>query len=286
MDNIPGTGTVLITGGTSGLGLHLTKIFLKNGFTVVAVGRRHINITGCGDKFRSVKADFSDLVGTARIIRELCRSLSFDLVINNAGILSPPRYTSTQDGFEYTFQVNFLSHVLINEIIISEKPDSLPLMIAAVTSPVYKLIKVVDNKFFEKKHYRSFGAYSYSKLYLAMMCCHFSEKYHDKKITCISFDPGVFRSGIYRMRSRFFGRLYRIAAPIMKNPEKVADALFSTLTGSNLTDQGIYDIRGNIIFLPEYDPRATALLWDKCYDAIGPLIKDPLMTGSSQRACK
>ena len=36
--------TILVTGGTSGLGLELVRIFLKKGYSVVTTGRQQINM--------------------------------------------------------------------------------------------------------------------------------------------------------------------------------------------------------------------------------------------------
>ena len=43
------------------------------------------------------------------------------MLINNAGVMACPKWT-TQNGFEYQFQVNYLSHYLLTRILLlSEK---------------------------------------------------------------------------------------------------------------------------------------------------------------------
>ena len=113
--------TILITGGTSGLGLALVRSFLKKGCYVVATGRQNGTIDDNSGRFKLIKVDFSSLRKTADAIKSICRDNQFDLVVNNAGVLSPPDFMLTEDGNEYTFQVNFLAHLLINEIIVRNR---------------------------------------------------------------------------------------------------------------------------------------------------------------------
>ncbi len=139
IDENPWAGTVLITGGTSGLGLELVRLFLAKGFSVVATGRKALTLQGYERSFHLFCIDFSDLQKTADITNQICGIYNFDIVIDNAGILSPENFTSTMDGLEYTYQVNYLAHLLMNEIIIKKHDISKPLKIAAVTSPVYRI---------------------------------------------------------------------------------------------------------------------------------------------------
>jgi NAD(P)-dependent dehydrogenase (short-subunit alcohol dehydrogenase family) len=258
------TKSILITGGTSGLGKELVKQFLKSGYLVVTTGRQSLEISGYEDKFKLIHVDFSDLKQTALTFRKICETYRFDLVINNAGILSSPNLTKTGDGLEYTFQVNFLSHLLINEIILNSHKTGNPVIIASITSPVYKLAKRDLSIPQDEKNYTSFNAYSESKLYLALMCKYLPVKYADFNLTCIGFDPGVFSSGIFRMRSPVFRFLYRIAAPFMRNPEKVAGVLAGLLMSNEISNGSIYDIKKKKRYISGIDTAAEARFWVDC----------------------
>lgn len=263
---------VLITGGTSGLGLKLVKLFLNQGFHVVATGRQEISLQGFEDRFKLFKVDFTDLRDTACTICDICKTFRFDYIVNNAGILSPKEYTETDDGLERTFQVNFLAHLLVNEIIIRNQPDSVPLRIVATTSPIYKLAKAEPFAVSDKKGYRSFKAYSYSKLFISMMCQYLPAKYQNKQLTCFSFDPGVFSSGIFRMQNPFLRYLYRVAAPFMRNPGNVALALYKTLVNPNIENGAVYDIRGRAKYLPRTGLTEDESFWRKFYNLIEPAL--------------
>jgi NAD(P)-dependent dehydrogenase (short-subunit alcohol dehydrogenase family) len=264
IENSSGTGTILITGGTSGLGKELVIKFLKMGFLVVAAGRQSLKIPGFEERFELIQTDFSDLRQTRTIFSRLCATHRFDLVINNAGILSPPRFTTTADGLEYTFQVNFLSHLLINEIILKNHKTSDPLIIASVTSPVYRLVRQNLSFQNDEKSYGSFKAYSESKLYLALMGKYLTAEYPDIKLTCISFDPGVFSSGIFRMKAPVFKFLYKVASPFMRRPVKVAEVLAGLIMSNDLHNGRIYDIKKRIRYLNETDSLSEDRFWGDC----------------------
>jgi NAD(P)-dependent dehydrogenase (short-subunit alcohol dehydrogenase family) len=263
------SGNILITGGTSGLGLELVRIFLNKGYYVVATGRQPIVMPGFEDKFRLFKVDFSNLKQCATTFRQICDLFRFDLIINNAGILSPPEFTLTSDGYEYTFQVNFLAHLLLNEMIVSKQRDASPLKIAAVTSPAYRLAGAEMSSSQSKSGYKPLKAYSESKLFLALMCRHLALKYHDEKISFISFDPGTFSSGIYRMQGSIFRSLYRIAAPFMRKPSTVATSLSEILDENNLLNGALYNLKKRTTYLSEPDSSVIETFWADCDEKIG-----------------
>lgn len=260
---------ILITGGTSGLGYQLVIAFLKKGYHVVATGRKEVSIPEYSEKFSFYKVDFSDLGTTAHIFSQIAEAHQFDILINNAGVLSPPKRAVTSDGMEYTFQVNFLAHLLADEIIIRRQPTGKPLRIASITSPVYKLSRLDTEN---GSGYRPLKAYSESKLYLALMSERLSDKHINKSITAFSFDPGVFGSGIYRMQGRFFSILYMIAKPFMRSPENVAGTLSEIVTADNISANVIYHLNKHESRIPVYDKNVTDVFWKDCYEKIRPFL--------------
>ena len=263
---------ILITGGTSGLGLELVKIFLDKGFFVVATGRQLIDLPGYEDRFKLYRLDFCDLKHTVRSVRNICETHDLTYIINNAGILSPPDFTSTINGFEYTFQINFLSHLLINEIVL-QKTSNRPVKIAAITSLVYKLSKISLGDQQVKKDYRPLKAYSDSKLFLALMCKYLSAKYQDLNLSCFSYDPGVFSSGIYRMQHNWFRKMYSIAAPYMRKPEKVAAILAELLISYDICNGAIYNTRKKARQISVGEPEVFDYFWRNIYDKIKPYME-------------
>jgi NAD(P)-dependent dehydrogenase (short-subunit alcohol dehydrogenase family) len=263
---------ILITGGTSGLGIELVKLFLKKGNAVIALGRQMVEFPEYGNTFKLFQVDFSDLNQVAVITRTISEGYDINVIINNAGILSPPDYKSTIDGLEYTFQVNFLSHLLINEIIIGRKKDCGHLTIANVTSPVYRMPGTEMMVQSGESGYNPVKAYSSSKLCLTQICKFLDNSRAEFNLVCFSYDPGTFSSGIFRMQKRWFRTLYNIASPFMRSPLKVAKVLSEIITEDEIENGMIYNVRKRTRLNPEIDEDKRKAFKKACYELIDPLI--------------
>ena len=263
---------ILITGGTSGLGLELVRLFLQEGYNVVATGRQRIILPGFEERFTLYNVDFADLKQVAAVANQICNNHSFSFIVNNAGILSPPEYTQTIDGLEYTFQINFLAHLLINNIILNGIDDERQARIVSVTSPVYRFAAHGTGLRTGSDDYRPMRSYSASKLYAAMMCEFLCSRHEDQNLQCFSFDPGTFSSGIYRMQKGWFKVMYRIAAPFMRSPRRVARALKELMQDDNILNGMVYDSLKRRSSLPKMDKNITDAIINYCYELIDPFL--------------
>lgn len=266
-------GKVLITGGTSGLGYELVKFFLREGYDVFATGRNQSRLIDSGERLHFVKVDFSDLADVKKSIQCLLdNGTRFDIVINNAGVLSPSEFTLTGNYVEYSFQVNFLSHLLLDELIVRGKSDIDPLTVVSVTSPVYKYV-APDYKIPEISRYRPFKVYAESKLYLLLIGEHLHKKYPEKDMRFIGYDPGTFSSGIYRMQKSWFQKMYRVAAPFMRSPLKVAKNLGEILEQNEIITGAIYRRKDSYRILNNIDKELIENFMTNCYDMIESFIR-------------
>lgn len=122
IDDIPDlTGRrAVITGVTGGLGLHTAIGLACKGASLVVTARdaaraedavARINRAAPGADIDVVTLDLADLADTKRAAAEVAQTYDrIDLLINNAGIMFPPRQTSTVDGFELQMGTNHLGH--------------------------------------------------------------------------------------------------------------------------------------------------------------------------------
>jgi NAD(P)-dependent dehydrogenase (short-subunit alcohol dehydrogenase family) len=266
MDNpVTRTKAVLITGGTSGFGLELARVLLNRDWMVVVTGRTLPSLQTKEHRFSFFKVDFSNLEETAKVVRQICKYHSFDVIVDNAGVLSPPDYTLTADNLEYTYQVNFLAQFLLNELIIRNAPKDHPLKIAAIISPVYKYAGTDLITRPGKIDYQPHKAYSKSKLYLALMCSYLPSKVRNPELHCFSFNPGVFRSGIYRTQSPWFRLMYKVAAPLMRSPRNNAARLADLLEENSVRNGSIYNSRKKFTSVPIVERTIYDLFWKECY---------------------
>lgn len=231
---------ILITGGTSGLGFELAKLFCKANYNVWITGRSLKAGLPEGMRLHFLRTDFADLRQTENVVKQLLgEGISFDVIVNNAGVLGPPSYTTTKDGFEYTFQINFLAHLLVNNLILSEHVPGKPVTLAIVTSPVYRVVDP-DFRIPDGSKYFSYEMYSLTKHYLLLAGDYMKKKYNNQNIRLIKFNPGVFGSGIYRTKQNWFQFLYRIAAPFMRSASKPAGLLYELIHEPHLREDIVY----------------------------------------------
>ena len=108
----------LITGATDGVGRATATELARKGFAVVLAARNEAKAETVTNEIAATTGSpdidyiIADL-GSLTQIRQLSETFKqryprLDALINNAGILMPAR-AMTEDGYETTFQVNYLS---------------------------------------------------------------------------------------------------------------------------------------------------------------------------------
>jgi NAD(P)-dependent dehydrogenase (short-subunit alcohol dehydrogenase family) len=172
-----------------------------------------------GTGLEAIFCDLAKLNSVVDLVEQLRqKNAKFDILINNAGILSPPAYTETSDGFEISYQVNFLSHVLLTRLMLKNNLLSDALVIN-MSSPIYTRGRIPLEENLQPNSYSIFQDYANSKLFMALL----SEQLASEGVRGFSFNPGTFRSGIYRSQKDWFHHLYRVAAPFMISSRNVAE---------------------------------------------------------------
>jgi short-subunit dehydrogenase len=124
-------------------------------------------------------------------------------------------------------------------MIVKARKSVNPILIISVTSPVYKYVKP-DFTFPEQKNFHSFRTYSESKVYILFIAEYLAKKYAGRNIKYFGLNPGIFSSGISRMKKKWFQRMYRIGAPFMRKPGKIADSLMAILEENKFINGKIY----------------------------------------------
>ena len=132
--------TVLVTGGSSGVGEAACEGFAAAGATVYmlardydravrAIGRIESRLPVSGGTVKLELCDLSDLSEVRRFAESFqARFDRLDLLVNNAGVL-PRERTHTSDGVELTFATNVLGPFLLTSLL-------LPALLAAEPSRV------------------------------------------------------------------------------------------------------------------------------------------------------
>jgi NAD(P)-dependent dehydrogenase (short-subunit alcohol dehydrogenase family) len=116
--------TIVITGGTSGIGEVAAQALAQMGAHIVLVARNksradatlaRLRRSGPGAVHSVYLADLTRLAEMKRLAAEIAnREPPIDVLINNAGALFGTRRL-TEDGLEYTFALNHMSYFVVTE---------------------------------------------------------------------------------------------------------------------------------------------------------------------------
>lgn len=108
---------IIVTGGTSGIGLHTAQILIEKGCRVYEFSRRE---TGADPRVRHVQADVTDEMQiNAAVLSVLEKEGHIDVVVNNAGfgISGAVEFTDTREA-QKQFDVNFFGMVRVNHAVL------------------------------------------------------------------------------------------------------------------------------------------------------------------------
>lgn len=126
-DQIPDlTGRrALVTGANSGIGLVEARELARHGADVVLAVRNTEAGEAAADRIRrtgargAVSVERLDLASQASVHALADRFEGpLDLLVNNAGVMTPPRYRETEDGFELQFGTNHLGHFALTGLLL------------------------------------------------------------------------------------------------------------------------------------------------------------------------
>ena len=188
--------TILVTGATDGLGKRVAGELAAKGTTVLLHGRsperleatlEEVRSQTSSQKVGSYLADLSSLAAVRdladRILSEYDR---LDVLVNNAGIIVQERKES-EDGYELTFAVNYLSHFLLTSLLLPLLKDSAPARVVNVASAGQSPIDFDDPM--RERGYDAMRAYSTSKLAQIMFTFELAERLSGTGVSVNALHP-------------------------------------------------------------------------------------------------
>jgi NAD(P)-dependent dehydrogenase (short-subunit alcohol dehydrogenase family) len=195
--------TIVITGGTSGIGRALVEYFANHSYRVVFTGRSrekaHDIINKCaGKEVDYIEADFASfdsVVNAANNIKT--KYANIDILINNAGIWEM-QYKETQDGIETNFAVNHLSPMLFTLKLLPHINQNSGRIINTSSGAHRRNILDLDDIEWKNKPYDGVATYSQSKLCNIYFTNQLADEVSQTSIIVNTVHPGYVKTELFQ----------------------------------------------------------------------------------------
>lgn len=234
--------TVVITGGTGGIGLQAALALAAMDARLVLIGRDRVRGEAAREWLARIRpglavdvhyADLSRFDEVRRVAAALDASLDrIDVLVNNAGAIFNRRET-TVDGLERTFALNHMSYFLLTELLRDKLTRSAPARIVSVASEAHRGARLDFGDLQSSTGYFGWKVYRRSKLCNILFTRELAGRLAGSGVTANCLHPGfvataigdnttgLFRRGV-RFLKRFFARtpeegartsIYTVSAP-------------------------------------------------------------------------
>ena len=191
--------TVLITGGTSGIGKETARGLAKLGAQVVIIGRNAINGKNAVEDLRRtsrnndihfLQADLSSQAQVRQVAEVFGHQFGvLHVLVNNVAGIYRHRQ-ETVDGIEATLALGHLAPFLLTHLLLPRLRDNAPARIVNVSSDGHSIANLDFDDLQAKKFYRALDIYVRVKLMNVLFTYELARQVADWSITVNAVDPG------------------------------------------------------------------------------------------------
>jgi retinol dehydrogenase 14 len=273
--------TVLITGGTGGLGRATAEGLARMGARVAITGRDPVRTRTAAAQIAAATgnpaidahaADASSQAEVRRLAGEILDAYPrLDVLVNNVGGFWATRRV-TADGLEHTFAVNHLAGFLLTDLLLERLKASAPARVISVSSGAQMMGKLDFDDLQGERQYSGQKAYNQSKLANVMFTYELARRTEGTGVTANVLHPGIVRtafaaedpSGLWKV-------MIPLMRPLMKSPAKGADTaiyLASSPDVEGVTGRYFVNRKPRTSNKLSYDTAAAARLWQASEDLV------------------
>jgi NAD(P)-dependent dehydrogenase (short-subunit alcohol dehydrogenase family) len=275
--------TVILTGANSGIGLEAARELARAGAHVIMACRNTDKGESAAAQIRRELPDASlevvalDLASLSSV-REFAAAYDrdqLDLLINNAGVMVPPR-TTTEDGFELQLGTNHLGHFALTGLLLGKLMATPQARVVTVSSTAHKFGKIDFEDLQRERSYRRWFAYGQSKLANLLFTIELDRRLRavDSELLSVAAHPGYAATNLQFAATP--SRLERIGSVVL-NRVVAQDALHGALPtlyaatadipgGSFAGPDGFQEMRGHPTLVAPtraaLDPETARRLWE------------------------
>ena len=172
------TSVAVVTGGNSGIGVESVSTLALANFNVVLCARNIESANKVVDslpsslreKVRIQKLDLADMKSIQAAADEIIeKEGKIDVLLNNAGVMSPPKRETTAQALELQFGTNHVGHHLFTRLLLPVIEEGGRVVTVASTAHSFGQLNFQNLNYDpdnteEKRDYTAWGAYGQSKL--------------------------------------------------------------------------------------------------------------------------
>jgi NAD(P)-dependent dehydrogenase (short-subunit alcohol dehydrogenase family) len=198
----------VITGATGGIGYETALGLASAGAEVLVSGRNPDKgqvaieqlrraVPGANVHFESL--DLASLDSIRNFAGRLdAENKPLNLLINNAGVMAPPKRRLTADGFEIQFGTNHLGHFALTGLLLPLLRKAPAPRVVTVSSLAHRGGKIDFDNLQAERRYDPFTAYSQSKLANLLFTFELQRRSdaHGWGLTAIAAHPGIARTDL------------------------------------------------------------------------------------------
>lgn len=287
-ENIPSQrGRTIVVTGTGGLGFENALALALAGGDIIIAGR---DPQKGAQAVASIKkayglatvsfeaVDLANLASVAAFGSRLASQWdSIDVLINNAGVMTPPRREVTRDGFELQFGVNYLAHFALTAHLLPLLRKSSVARVVSLSSVAARGGRIDFDDLQAERNYKPMPVYSQSKLACLMFAYELQRRSDDAGwgVTSITAHPGISRtnllhnaSGRYSMQGLVRSALWFLFQPAAQGalPTLFAATSPDAQAAAYYGPSGMGEIRGypSEAKAPPaaLEPEVASRLWD------------------------
>jgi retinol dehydrogenase-14 len=265
--------TVLITGGTAGIGRATAMGLATMGAHLGITGRDRGRTEEAAAEIRAASggqvdvfvADLSSQPQVRRLADEVLQAYPrIDVLVNNVGGYWNTRQV-TADGLERTFALNYLAPFLLTNLLLDRLKQSAPARVVTVASNAHTTGRIDFDDLQGERSYSGSRAYSQSKLGNVLFIYELVRRLAASAVTANALHPGVVNTsfgagdpgGVQRL-------LVPFVRPFLKTPEQGAATSIHLASSPDLEQvSGRYfaNSKPKSSSKASYDQAVAARLW-------------------------
>jgi NAD(P)-dependent dehydrogenase (short-subunit alcohol dehydrogenase family) len=280
--------TVLVTGGTGGIGRATAEGLARLGARVGIVGRHLPRVRSvaadiaatCGNAaVDAYAADMSSLAEVRRLSGEVLTAYPrLDVLVNNVGGFWATRHV-TVDGLEHTFAVNHLAPFLLTALLLDGLRSGASARVVTVSSGAHTQGRIDFDDLQAERSYSGSRAYSQSKLANVMFTYELARRLEGSGVTANVLHPGVVRTAFGAEDPPLWHRwVLPLVRPLLKTPARGADTSIYLASSTKVEEvTGRYFVNRKPVRSSRnsYDAPAAARLWRISEHLVGlPIAED------------